>query len=139
MHEQPDTQLEWEFRLPPAPIAAAPADASAEVMVELRGVTKSFGQVTAVDHVDLAIRKGEFLTLLGPSGCGKTTLLRLLAGFEIPTSGQILIEGQDVSNIPTPNSNGNSVCRPRRSPRPRPTSRPRSWSSCAVSPRASDR
>jgi len=73
---------------------------SKETMVELRGVTKRFASVTAVDAVDLTIHKGEFLTLLGPSGCGKTTLLRLLAGFEIPTSGQILIEGQDVSNIP---------------------------------------
>jgi spermidine/putrescine transport system ATP-binding protein len=69
-------------------------------MVELRGVTKCFGAVTAVDAVDLRIRKGEFLTLLGPSGCGKTTLLRLLAGFEMPTSGQILIEGNDVSGTP---------------------------------------
>ena len=97
----PDTQLEWEFRL--APLPAMPECAAAlskETMVELRGVTKRFSSVTAVDNVDLVIHKGEFLTLLGPSGCGKTTLLRLLAGFEIPTSGQILIEGQDVSNIP---------------------------------------
>jgi len=97
----PDTQLEWEFRL--APLPAMPECAAAlskETMVELRGVSKRFASVTAVDAVDLTIHKGEFLTLLGPSGCGKTTLLRLLAGFEIPTSGQILIEGQDVSNIP---------------------------------------
>jgi len=60
--------------------------ASAEACdVEFRGVTKRFGQVTAVDGVDLAVRKGEFLSLLGPSGCGKTTSLRLIAGFEQPT------------------------------------------------------
>ncbi len=94
-------QLEWEFRL--SPLRAAPANSappSMETMVELRGVTKRFGTVAAVDAVDLQIRKGEFLTLLGPSGCGKTTLLRLLAGFEMPTSGQILIEGKDVSDTP---------------------------------------
>ena len=95
-----DTQLEWEFRLPPAPAAPAGANGPGEIMVQLRGVTKRFGPVTAVDAVDLTIRKGEFLTLLGPSGCGKTTLLRLLAGFETPTSGEILLEGRDVSNVP---------------------------------------
>ncbi len=101
VQNHPDTQLEWEFRLAPAPASpAAGAPASTETMVDLRGVTKRFGSVAAVDNVALTIRKGEFLTLLGPSGCGKTTLLRLLAGFEVPTSGQILIEGQDVSNIP---------------------------------------
>ncbi len=101
VQNHPDTQLEWEFRLAPAPAApAADAPTSTETMVDLRGVTKSFGSVTAVDNVDLTIRKGEFLTLLGPSGCGKTTLLRLLAGFEIPTSGQILLEGRDVSGVP---------------------------------------
>ena len=98
---QSDTQLEWEFRLAPLPaMPSTDVPLSKETMVELRGVTKRFGSVTAVDAVDLTIHKGEFLTLLGPSGCGKTTLLRLLAGFEIPTAGQILIEGQDVSNIP---------------------------------------
>jgi spermidine/putrescine transport system ATP-binding protein len=97
----PISQLEWEFRLPPPPpppIGKAPI--SMETMVELRSVTKRFGSMTAVDAVDLQIRKGEFLTLLGPSGCGKTTILRLLAGFEVPTSGQILLEDKDVSGVP---------------------------------------
>ena len=101
MENESDMQLEWEFRL--APLRTAPANCappSMETIVELRGVSKRFGSVTAVDAVDLQIRKGEFLTLLGPSGCGKTTLLRLLAGFEMPTSGQILIEGKDVSDTP---------------------------------------
>jgi len=71
-----------------------------ETMVELRNVTKRFGPVTAVDAVDLQIRQGEFITLLGPSGCGKTTLLRLLAGFELPTTGRIFLEGRDVTATP---------------------------------------
>ena len=94
-------QLEWEFRLPPVPPApSSKTPISMETMVELRAVSKRFGSMTAVDAVDLQIRKGEFLTLLGPSGCGKTTILRLLAGFEVPTSGQILLEGKDVSGVP---------------------------------------
>ncbi len=62
--------------------------------VELQEVVKRFGDVTAVDHISLQIRDGEFFSLLGPSGCGKTTTLRLIAGFEMPTSGQILIGGE---------------------------------------------
>lgn len=62
-------------------------------MVELVELVKRFGIVTAVDDVSLSVRAGEFLTLLGPSGCGKTTTLRMIAGFETPTSGQILIDG----------------------------------------------
>jgi len=59
--------------------------------VELRNVVKRFGAVTAVNHVSLNIKDGEFFSLLGPSGCGKTTTLRMIAGFELPTSGDILI------------------------------------------------
>jgi len=69
-------------------------------MVEVRGVTKRFGSFTAVNQVSLAVRAGEFITLLGPSGCGKTTLLRLLAGFETPDEGVVLLDGQDVSHLP---------------------------------------
>ncbi len=68
--------------------------------VETRGVRKQFGEVAAVDGVDLATREGEFLVLLGPSGCGKTTLLRMIAGLEHPTGGQILIGGQVVNDLP---------------------------------------
>ena len=68
--------------------------------VELRGVTKRFGDFTAVDGVDLDIAEGEFFTMLGPSGCGKTTTLRMVAGFEEPTEGQVLIDGADVVGLP---------------------------------------
>ncbi len=69
-----------------------------DITVELRGVTKEFGDVTAVDDVSLEIRRGEFFSLLGPSGCGKTTTLRLLAGFEEPSKGDIFINGENVKN-----------------------------------------
>src|ERR671931_2700924 len=68
--------------------------------VETRAVSKHFGDVRAVDGVDLVTREGEFLVLLGPSGCGKTTLLRMIAGLEQPTSGTILIGGRVVNALP---------------------------------------
>jgi len=71
-----------------------------DVMVELRGVTKRFGDFSAVGGVDLEIQAGEFITLLGPSGCGKTTLLRMISGFETPTEGQVLLAGRDVTHEP---------------------------------------
>lgn len=69
-------------------------------IIEVKNVTKVFGDITVVDDVNLSIRRGEFLTLLGPSGCGKTTLLKMLAGFETPTSGQIFLEHRDVTAVP---------------------------------------
>jgi spermidine/putrescine transport system ATP-binding protein len=72
--------------------------------IEARNVVKAFGQgdsaVRALDDVSVEIREGEFFTLLGPSGCGKTTLLRLIAGFEMPTDGLILLDGQDITYLP---------------------------------------
>ena len=77
---------------------------NAQNAVEARNTVKAFGQgdtaVRALDDVSVEIRKGEFFTLLGPSGCGKTTLLRLIAGFEMPTSGTILLDGQDITWLP---------------------------------------
>jgi spermidine/putrescine transport system ATP-binding protein len=69
-------------------------------LLEIRNVVKAFGDYTAVNHVSLSIEAGEFFTLLGPSGCGKTTLLRMLAGFDQPDSGQILLDGQDMTHTP---------------------------------------
>ncbi len=71
-----------------------------EPAVRLRGLRKTFGDVVAVDSVDLDIADGEFLTLLGPSGSGKTTVLRMIAGFELPTAGTIELDGHDVSQRP---------------------------------------
>ena len=68
--------------------------------VELRDVTKRFGELTAVDDLSLELGRGEFFTLLGPSGCGKTTTLRMIAGFERPDAGEIRIEGEDVAGLP---------------------------------------
>jgi ABC-type Fe3+/spermidine/putrescine transport system ATPase subunit len=71
-----------------------------EPIISIRNVSKRFGKVTAVDNVSLDILAGEFFVLLGPSGCGKTTLLRMIAGFELPSEGQILIDGQDMAGFP---------------------------------------
>jgi spermidine/putrescine transport system ATP-binding protein len=79
---------------------AETARSSAQPSVHLAGVTKAFGDLVAVDDLDLEVAQGRFFTLLGPSGCGKTTTLRIVAGFEEPTEGQILIAGQDVSGMP---------------------------------------
>jgi spermidine/putrescine transport system ATP-binding protein len=68
--------------------------------VELRSVSKRFGDLTAVDEISLELAGGEFFTLLGPSGCGKTTTLRMVAGFEQPSDGEIRIEGADVAGLP---------------------------------------
>ena len=71
-----------------------------EPIIQIRNVTKRFGSMVAVDNVSLDIVPGEFFVMLGPSGCGKTTLLRMIAGFELPTEGQILIDGQDMAGVP---------------------------------------
>jgi len=69
-------------------------------LLEIQGVTRRFGDFTAVDDVSLAIEAGEFFTLLGPSGCGKTTLLRMIAGFDLPDAGRILLNGADLADKP---------------------------------------
>ena len=71
-----------------------------KTVVELRGCTRTYGGVRAVDGLDLAVAEGEFLSLLGPSGCGKTTTLNLIAGFVEPTAGRIFVDGEDVTDRP---------------------------------------
>ena len=71
-----------------------------QTAVRLEHVEKRFGDVVAVDAIDLSVRDGEFFSMLGPSGSGKTTTLRMIAGFELPTAGRILLHGQDVTNVP---------------------------------------
>jgi putative spermidine/putrescine transport system ATP-binding protein len=68
--------------------------------LELQKLHKEFGDFTAIHEIDVAVTAGEFLSLLGPSGCGKTTALRIVAGFERPTSGQVVVEGKDVTHVP---------------------------------------
>ena len=75
----------------------ASSSSTSEVGIHLEGITKRFGEVVAVDDVDIVIREGEFFSLLGPSGCGKTTSLRMIAGFEVPDAGRVLLRDKDVS------------------------------------------
>lgn len=80
-----------------------------DIDVRLVDVTKTFGEVVAVDHINLEVRHGEFFSLLGPSGCGKTTTLRMIGGFEEPTSGLIELQGEDVTWLPPYRRNVNTV------------------------------
>ena len=78
-------------------------------IIEIKNVNKYFGAKPAVNNVSFSIKKGEFITLLGPSGCGKTTTLRMIAGFEKPTDGQILFNGEDITTVPPYRRNLNTV------------------------------
>jgi spermidine/putrescine transport system ATP-binding protein len=93
-------------------VTPAPADdrtSTTAAAVELIDVTKRFGEVTAVDGMNLRIDDGQFYSFLGPSGCGKTTTLRMIAGFEQPTAGEILLEGRPVQGVPPYRRNVNTV------------------------------
>ena len=82
-------------------VAQAPGGVAAtQPMLKVAGLVKEFGAATAVDRIDLDVRSGEFLTIVGPSGCGKTTLLRMLAGLEAPTAGDILLNGARINDLP---------------------------------------
>ncbi|MEY3109119.1 MAG: hypothetical protein RL730_1470, partial [Actinomycetota bacterium] len=78
-------------------------------LIEIRNLSKTFGSVKAVDGVDLDINPGEFITLLGPSGSGKTTVLRMIAGFEMPDSGTISLNGEDITELPPFDRDVNTV------------------------------
>ena len=82
---------------------------TAQHIIDIQNVSKRFGEKTALNNINLFVRKGEFMTILGPSGCGKTTLLRLLAGFETATEGVITIGGNDITNLPPYKRNVNTV------------------------------
>ncbi len=93
-------------------LPASPASERTEMSggnVKLESLTKRFDEVTAVDEISVEIQAGEFFSLLGPSGCGKTTTLRMVAGFEPPTSGKILLDGVDVGSWPPNRRNVNTV------------------------------
>jgi spermidine/putrescine transport system ATP-binding protein len=92
-----------EPRAPAAPAAAGPSD------VRLAGVTKRFDDVVAVDGLTLEIERGSFFALLGPSGCGKTTTLRMIGGFEEPSSGTIFLGDRDVTGLPPYRRDVNTV------------------------------
>ncbi len=78
-------------------------------LIQIRALTKSFGDVKAVAGVDLDIEAGEFLTLLGPSGSGKTTVLRMIAGFETPDRGSIFLNGKEITQLPAYERDVNTV------------------------------
>ncbi|NTV47261.1 MAG: ATP-binding cassette domain-containing protein, partial [Chlorobiales bacterium] len=73
--------------------------------IEIQNITKKFGDYTALDNISLSVGAGDLVALLGPSGCGKTTLLRIIAGLEVPDSGKIFLESQDTTNLPPRDKN----------------------------------
>ena len=82
---------------------------STEYIIQLQGLTKQYGNKTVVNNINLNIKKGQFVTFLGPSGCGKTTTLRMIAGFEIPTQGKVLFDGEDIAKFPPHKRHVNTV------------------------------
>ncbi|MEO1179589.1 MAG: ABC transporter ATP-binding protein [Cyanobacteria bacterium J06636_28] len=90
-------------------ISPPTVDATAVLDVELKDIVKTFGEETAVQGLSLQIRQGEFFGILGPSGCGKTTTLRMIAGFETPTSGELTIQGQSMTGVPAHRRSVNTV------------------------------
>ncbi len=79
-----------------------------DILIDLQGVRKEYDEVTAVSDIDFTIRRGEFFSLVGPSGCGKTTTLRMISGFETPTSGAVYLDGKDMTGVP-PNARDSNL------------------------------
>ena len=102
-----DTDSDTDPAVPPPP--PVPNGTDTDAVIVLDGVRKEFGDFVAVERADFAIGRGEFFSLLGPSGCGKTTLLKMIAGFERPSSGRVLLEGEDVSSVAPHQRNVNTV------------------------------
>ena len=71
-----------------------------EHLIDLKDISKDFDGTTVLNHINVSVRKKEFITLLGPSGCGKTTTLRIIGGFEYPTTGTVYFEGKDITSLP---------------------------------------
>ena len=88
---------------------ATPSLSQRRAVIEIDNVSKVFGDYVAVEHANFTIHEGEFFSMLGPSGCGKTTTLRMIAGFETPTTGAIRLEGSDVSRVPPHKRDVNTV------------------------------
>jgi putative spermidine/putrescine transport system ATP-binding protein len=101
-------EVSHERQPAPAP-AAGKTRAARATAIRLQGVRKTFGEIVAVDEVDLEVYDGEFFSLLGPSGSGKTTMLRMIAGFERPTSGRVWLAGRDVTDLPPYDRDVNTV------------------------------
>ena len=80
-----------------------------DVLIELKGLAKNFGNQQVLKGIDLNIHENEFVTLLGPSGCGKTTTLRIIAGFDDPSNGEVLFDGVDITKIPSYKREVNTV------------------------------
>ena len=93
----------------PKDLSGSENTVSENTVIEISHVSKQFGDFKAVDDANFGIRQGEFFSMLGPSGCGKTTTLRMIAGFEQPTSGEVRLDGRDVSKVPPYKRNVNTV------------------------------
>src|SRR5437588_847336 len=103
------TMQAHEIRDTAASVGAPERDPAGNIDIRFLGVSKHYGEIRAVDGVSFAVARGSFHSFLGPSGCGKTTSLRLIAGFEQPTEGQILLDGRDVAHTPPHKRNVNTV------------------------------
>src|SRR3954454_16691137 len=97
--QPPDARLRPAHR-PQPPLPTGPGMTEPKTLIELRSVSKSYGETNVLETLSLEVRDGEFITLLGPSGSGKTTILRLIGGFTTPTSGEILLDGRDIAAMP---------------------------------------